>query len=130
MATMVMVIWALRRFPACSRLVRTCLTSSMIRTTIDAVLSISFRVKCRQAESQGECRDGEKRCAEKRQKCAEGTLAFATNHHVQEETTGLGKDADHEYHAKRERAVLAVGRLCKIPVIKERHQQQHTRMSM
>src|SRR5262245_37006016 len=96
MATMVMVIWALRRLPACSRLVRTCSTSSMIRT-IDADVSDSLRVKCRQAESQGECRDSEKRCAEKRQKRAEGTLAFATNHHVEEKTTGLGKDTDHEH---------------------------------
>src|SRR5262245_3226945 len=32
MATMVMVIWALRRLPACSRLVKTCSTPSMIRT--------------------------------------------------------------------------------------------------
>src|SRR5215813_9287480 len=96
MATMVMVIWALRRLLACSRLVRTYSTPSMIRT-IDADVSIRLRVKCRQAESQGECRDSENRSAEKRQKRAEGTLAFATEHHVQEETTGLGKDAHHQH---------------------------------
>jgi hypothetical protein len=39
---------------------------------------LQLRVKRRQSESQGECRDGEKRCAEKRQKSAKGTLAFAT----------------------------------------------------
>src|SRR5215471_1120592 len=90
----------------------------------------SLRVKRCQAESQGECRDGEKRCSEKRQKRADGTLAFATEHHVQEETTGLGKDAHHQHYAKQQRAVLTVSRLRQIPVIKERHQQQHTRMSM
>src|SRR5262245_37829365 len=90
----------------------------------------SLRVKRRQAESQGECRDGEKRRAEKCKKRADGTLAFATQHHVQEETTGLGKDADHQHYAKQESAVLTVSRLCQIPVIKERHQQQHARVSM
>src|SRR5262249_60231029 len=48
---------------------------------------LRLRVKRRKAESQGECRDGEKPCSEKRQKRAGRTLAFATEHHVQEETT-------------------------------------------
>jgi hypothetical protein len=87
-------------------------------------------VKRRQSESKGECRNGEKPCAEKRQKGARGTLAFATEHHVQEKTTGLCKDADHQHYAKHEHIAFAVSRLCQIAVIKERHQQQYARVSM